>query len=62
MKSLVHNLTNAFRTIKLLSNPEVSAYLESYSQRAEKTKAMPHDKLAKNSVYYHKHYLVQIVH
>lgn len=62
MKTFVHNLTNAFKTIKLLSNPEVSAYLEAYLQKAENTKTMPHDKLAKNSVYYHKHYLVQVVH
>ena len=62
MKAVINTLSNTYKMVRLLSNPEVGAYLEAQlsTETAQPTKT-PEAHLSKNNAFFHKHYIIQVV-
>lgn len=58
MKRLLDTLTNTYRTLKLLADPEV---VEKLTVIREEKKSAETPKLGVHDLYHHKHFMVQVI-
>ncbi|OGK57135.1 hypothetical protein A3J15_00100 [Candidatus Roizmanbacteria bacterium RIFCSPLOWO2_02_FULL_38_10] len=64
MKRILHNISNTINTLKLMSNPEVQKYIQTKfntSHNFNHSKQMDY-KSGKKDLFFHKHFIVQVVH
>ena len=59
MKALMDTLSNTYRAVRLLSNPEVGAYLETQFQKKPTEESQ--EPFGKKNAFYHKHYIVHVL-
>ena len=63
MKTLINSLTNTYKALRLLSNPHISAYIETEVKKLQTATQKPFNSsgLGLKDAIYHKHYIVHIV-
>lgn len=63
MRTIITNLTNTYKAVRLLSDPTVGAYLQSQMKKSANPKTEPagETRFGTKNAFYHKHYIVQIL-
>lgn len=63
MKTLFNSISNTYKALRLLSNPEISTYITTEVNRLQKATQKPFiaETLGVKDALYHKHFIVQIV-
>lgn len=62
MKTLFNSLSNTYKALRLLSNPEISTYIATEVDRLHKKTHKPFvaENFGINDAIYHKHFIVHI--
>lgn len=62
MKKFLSTVSNTYKVIQLLSNPQVQTFIaKNINAVSENHKKPAKQKLGRRDVYYHKHFMVQVV-
>lgn len=60
MKKFLFNITKTYKALKILSNPELTAYIQNEFRKKAHYNPENANMLGKQSAYFHKHYVVQV--
>lgn len=61
MKTLISTITNTYKAVRLLSNPDVEAYLQKQLKDTKSTTRSDSEAFGTKNAFYHKHYIVQVL-